>query len=632
MRQFRRIVCLVGLIVLLAISFASAATFETERYNVDVVVAEDNSWQVTENIDMNFLDYGHGIYRYIPFAGSIYYEKDDQQIERRYKLVIDQIAIPGYEYEKSYENNNVVFKIGSADRHVHGPMSYQISYRMSAYDDRDDSMDQFYLDLLPTDWNTAIKAGSVTIQMPKPVAQDQIYFYAGRYGDHDEEAVRWEIKGNTITGELLRPLERGEGLTVQVLLPEGYFAGERSLDWVLPVLLVILMAVPLFAFLLWLLFGRDPKLIKTVEFYPPSETGPAEAGYLIDGTVDNRDLVSMVVDFANRGYLKIGDDSAGSFTLEKVSDLPATAKAYERTLFNKLFVMKDLVGEADLKGVFYPAMTKARSQLVGQYQSGSARPFTRRSIMARFIGTILMAIPLTAAIFMCTHNAQLPMVYGLIALPALLGAMICFLVLVRIYDRQHSLSSSKKAGGRLVAGIVLAACMAAILAYCFYFTGQLVLPVIAVASSVLTMGFNKAMKQRTKDSIALLRKILGFKEFIRTAELDRIQKLVDDDPQYFYKVLPYAYIFGLSDKWIKKFESLTLPPPEWYTGRAAYGDMNLFNTIMFMNMFNNCTRDLQQSMSLPPTQSGSGGFGGGSFGGGGGFSGGGFGGGGGGGW
>ena len=67
----------------------------------------------------------------------------------------------------------------------------------------------------------------------------------------------------------------------------------------------------------------------------------------------------------------------------------------------------------------------------------------------------------------------------------------------------------------------------------------------------------------------------------------------------------------------------------WY--RGYYGG-SMFNTILFMSMFNSFNTSFAQTIHVPQSSGSGGGLGGGSFGGGGGFGGGGFGGGGGGSW
>lgn len=152
---------------------------------------------------------------------------------------------------------------------------------------------------------------------------------------------------------------------------------------------------------------------------------------------------------------------------------------------------------------------------------------------------------------------------------------------------------------------------------------------IVVAAFLIVLLFASNMSKRTRYGSEILGKILGLKTFIREAELDELEMLVHDDPVFFYRILPFAYVLGLSDTWSKKFESLAVPPPEWYSGTNPD-----FSTVIFMTRMNHMMSVTQTAMTSIPIdiKSGSGGGTFGSGGGGGGFSGGGFGGGGGGGW
>ena len=110
---------------------------------------------------------------------------------------------------------------------------------------------------------------------------------------------------------------------------------------------------------------------------------------------------------------------------------------------------------------------------------------------------------------------------------------------------------------------------------------------------------------------------------MENAEKDKLEELVESDPQYFYNILPYTYVLGVSSVWIKKFESIIKTPPDWYEGTSA------FDMYVFSNFMNTTYQSAQSSMVKRPPSEGGGGFSGGGFGGGGGFSGGGSGGGGG---
>ena len=135
------------------------------------------------------------------------------------------------------------------------------------------------------------------------------------------------------------------------------------------------------------------------------------------------------------------------------------------------------------------------------------------------------------------------------------------------------------------------------------------------------------MPKRNKYGLEVLGKIKGFKTFLETVEKEQLEKLVLENPTYFYDILPYTYVLDISDKWINKFEQINLQAPEWYYGPS-------FEYYHFTHFINNTVNDSNITARAPSTSSS--GFSGGSSSGGsfsgGGFSGGGSGGGGGGSW
>jgi uncharacterized membrane protein len=142
-----------------------------------------------------------------------------------------------------------------------------------------------------------------------------------------------------------------------------------------------------------------------------------------------------------------------------------------------------------------------------------------------------------------------------------------------------------------------------------------------LASGLIIIGFGAYMTKKTKKGTELYQKLAGFKEFIQLVEKDRLREFLKQDENYFDKVLPYAIVFDVADRWKDKLKDLDIPPPKWYVGNYA-----TFNTVLFMNSLDNSMNAMSRTFYSAPSSSGSSG---GSFSGGGGFSGGGFGGGGG---
>ena len=131
------------------------------------------------------------------------------------------------------------------------------------------------------------------------------------------------------------------------------------------------------------------------------------------------------------------------------------------------------------------------------------------------------------------------------------------------------------------------------------------------------------MPRKTKRGTLVNEELLGFREFIERAEKDRIEKLAKDDPTLFDRVLPFALVFGLEDRWAEAFKDMYREPPSWYSS-PHYA--RSFTPRIFVSDIGRSLSVMNSTLSSTPKRSGGSGFSGG------GSRGGGFGGGGGGSW
>ena len=69
------------------------------------------------------------------------------------------------------------------------------------------------------------------------------------------------------------------------------------------------------------------------EFYPPYNLSPAEIGYAVDGIVDSKDVISLLIYWADKGYIRIEERKNNDFYLIKLQSLPDDAQYYEHIMF-----------------------------------------------------------------------------------------------------------------------------------------------------------------------------------------------------------------------------------------------------------------------------------------------------------
>jgi uncharacterized membrane protein YgcG len=625
-KVFKLLLCVALLTAAFAMpaSASAAGGFEITSYDVSAVVSENNVYDVTETINVHFNMERHGIYREIPVNSEITREAaDGERITTRVPSSVWDINVQGWDYSVDTGGDMVTIKIGSADKWLSGDQTYKISYKIGFGDDGVNRFDEAYFNIIGTDWEAPIQKATFSVTLPKPF-ENKPGFSTGYQSStgYDPGVFKYEVSGNTISGEIQRELNPYEGVTMRLELPQGYFKvpDARIPDWIAMGVMALLAAVSV---ILFLMYGRDDKPVETVEFYAPDGLNSAEVGYIIDGVVDNRDVVSLIVYWADKGYLSIKELSKGKFELTKLKDMGPEAKAFELHMFDGLFRKGPSITTTQLNNKFYKTFESTKSMVKMSFASHEREVFTQKSLSVMPWVTLLSCLPVIIAVVLGFSRMGEGGMFALLAgIPLGLALLIPQYIVINLMRAWRGV---KNAGLKLFIVLIFWALFAVLLVIITLGNSyEKAMPFTAIAASGIIGLCAVFIRKRTPQGVEWAGKIIGLRNFIATAESDRLQTLVNENPHYFYNVLPYAYVLGITDMWIKNFEGIALQPPQWYYGQGP------FTPILFAASFNNAMTTMSSHMTSSPSSSGSGGGGGGFSGGG--FSGGGGGGGGGGSW
>lgn len=318
----------------------------------------------------------------------------------------------------------------------------------------------------------------------------------------------------------------------------------------------------LIVLVLFLKFGRDKRYAPTVEFYPPKGLNSAEVGLWYKGKATNEMVLSLLVYLAQRNHIAIHPGKRKrDFVLTK-------CHGYVGQDTNLAVFMDGLFPDGrtrtdnkQLKNHFYETVGTIRADL--NSTESRSRFFDKTSIYLKLLSFVLLALSAAGGAYF-SHRA---LGDSLTLAPSILYAMLAGTLCLAL-------------------GLIPACCML----------------------------------RRTDEGAKTLAQIQGFRSFLVTAEKEKLEALVEQDPEYFYHILPYTYALGVSDKWIKKFESIAMQPPRWYNGT------DVWSYVLFDRMLRDTLRAANDSMVSQPGGkagsfvSGGGGFTGGGVGGGGGGS------------
>lgn len=613
------------ILILININNVQAQTNEPydyviDNYDVNMVVNEDNTFNIIETITANFNVPKHGIFRKIPLKNKIV-RLDGTTSTNRAKITnlsVDNI------YDVSKTDGFYNIQIGSADETITGRNIYTIKYTYNIGKDPIKNYDEFYYNIIGDEWDTIIRNVTFSITMPKEFDSSKLGFSSGTKGSVNNENIIYNVYENTIIGSYNNILTKGEALTVRLELPEGYFAKATNnytlqdyLIFIVPILGVIISLI------LWIIYGRDDKVIETVEFYPPEGFNSLEIGFLYKGTAYNTDVTSLLIYLANKGYIKITETNEKSLFSKEESYKITKLKEYDGNNINERLFLEGLfkratnkdehtgnleVNMSELHNIFYLTVNQILANI--NNKENKQKIFEKKASSKKKYVVILMLISfILITVIPIINYGNLETIMFALIFPG-----VGFTVLFGFLFSKTNLSQ-KIFGviwGLLFGGIPWVGIIFPTISQDnIYLTGYLFGFICLI---IMALCF-KNLSKRTAYGLELLGKIKGFKTYLETVEKDKLENMVMQNPNYFYDILPYTYVLGVSDKWIKDFETITIQSPNWYDSSRP------FSVATYGTLINNVVSSANSTMSSSPSSSGSSGggsSGGGSGGGGGG--------------
>jgi uncharacterized membrane protein YgcG len=568
---------------------------ETENYDVLIVIEPSGSLLVTETIVQQFgSTQRHGILRYIPDRlpyGDTY--------DRVYPIELVSVQTSGDtpdDVETSEEEGNFVIRIGDPDVEVTGRHTYEITYRVEGAMNGFATHDELYWNAIGDRWEQSVRHAHVVIEAPRAVTR--VACFRGPFGS-TLSCERSQVKqGRGIFTQ--NDLPAFNGLSVVAAIPRGTVAStapileERwSLDRAFrrtPATLgggvgLLVLVVGGFGWLTWRR-GRDVRFrgsqvdqvmggpvetetqavplferaTSVVEFAPPDGLRPGQVGTLIDEEANTLDVSATIVDLAVRKYLSI-EEIPKTWLLGKpdwkLRRLPPPAGDHVLAYETRL-----------LEGLFEDGDEVELSDL-------------RKTFAAR--------------------------------LQRVKDALYDDMVARKWFLRRPDKVRQAWVGIGVVALLVAAGLTVALARYTTF--GLLGIPLV-IGGLLLVVGA-KRMPARTARGTAMTRRVDGFRIVIEKAE-EHMSRWAEQQ-NVFTRFLPFAVVFGVTDKWASAFEALGQLPSDtsWYLSSRP------FVYAQFADSIDAFTVTTSGTISSTPAGSGGSGFGGGGFSGGGGGGGGG---------
>lgn len=539
----------------------SDAGYIIENYKMDIIVNEDNTFDVTETIDVRFTEDGkRGIIRNIPRVN--YLKRENGEYSKNIAYLTNLEVNDDFKYTKDRKYYNI--KIGKNDVVAPKEKTYIIKYKYDIGKDPLKNIDEFYFYIIGEGWNTTINNVEFKIKMPKMFDENKVKFFNVYKNNFRNLHLNYIIREKTIIASYNKKLQPNEGLSIRMILPKGYFYRQWipfSKSAIIKMFISLILVIV--AIIIWMSDEKKKWIVCKKEYYPPNNMNSLVLTLLYYGIKD--DAVMLLVGLLNKGYLRFEEiryDSSNwkNFKIIKIKDYDGNDK-YEKNIFEELFKNKDVIEKEEYKYIINDITQKVYDGI--DIESFNKKRIDKKSVCIKNLIFIMSMIVMT---FMFWSS-----------LSDIVIKAIIMLVFRWVEKRMYPFIKTKTYWIFIMSLIIVP--------LDFLFNGIIRLEdsyliefiFESICFFILTVLFIKKNKV-IKENIMILERIDSFYKFLRNPRKDKLNELIKNDPNYLYKMIPYIVSLNLLERYNNKYiKDLlnALGSPAWYEGNEEF-KLNLF--------------------------------------------------------
>lgn len=365
-------------------------------------------------------------------------------------------------------------------------------------------------------------------------------FSSGYHQARIEEDISYSVEGAVISGSSLKALKDHETLTMTLVVSEEMFPQSIAQIQDYSIGTVAMGICAGLAVIYWLIAMWNMPVWRQERTEPPQGYNAGQLGCIVAG--QGVDLSLMVLSWAQLGYILIQVDRHQRVLLHKRMDMGNERGEFEQRCFKKLFGKRDIV---DTSGRAYAQLCL----LTSKKPAGVQELMHPRTGNPKVFRVLASGIGLFGGASLAVALADGAALQGfLIFLLGLAGAVTGWIIQgtgigLMLHDKRKLLP------GLVLGGIWL---LLSLFADAFSLGIWMVLGLL-LAGVLLAWG-----GRRTELGRQTLSQLLGLRKYLRTADKKRLKELCESDPDYFFRMAPYAMALGVDKAFARRFGKLRL--------------------------------------------------------------------------
>ena len=372
-------------------------------------------------------------------------------------------------------------------------------------------------------------------------------FSSGYHQSDIEKDMTYAITGNTIAGSFTKALKDHETLTMTLPVTDTMFPQSVLKVQDTDAMALAMIICGALALVYWLLFLRNLPPRRQHSAEPPEGFSAGEAGCILCGQGIRLSLT--VLTWAQLGYILIQTDRHGRVLLHKRMEMGNERGETEQRLFKKIFGKRQL---ADTSGDNYAELCRLAAKRSGSVRelmhprSGNLQVFRFLASGIGLFGGVSLAMTLFGGAALQGLFMILLAATGAVSAWIIQGWM-CHLLL---WNKRELWISLGCTGLWLLMGLIAEQ----------FTTALWVVLSLALCGMLLAFG-----GRRTDLGRQSMGQILDLRRYLRTVSKAELQRICTGDPDYFFRLAPYALALGMHKSFAKQFGAARLDRCPWLT-------------------------------------------------------------------
>ena len=424
---------------------------------------------------------------------------------------------------------------------------YKIPGVVSMVENPDTKKDQLTLELpLLSGFEFPVQSVTLAVTLPETI-EGRPQFKSTYYQADIDKLLSVTVSSNMITGQITQQLKDHETLSMTMVVPESMFDGvdtyvRKGNPETVPMLVCAALAL-----LYWLIFLRGAPLLRQRRNSPPDGITAGELGVRL--TQSGADLTAMVFSWAQMGYILIQLDDRGRVWLHKKMDMGNERTAFEVKTFNALFGRRDI---AEGTGKRFAELSR---HLMKLNPSRKALNHPKCGNPLIFRGLMCAVSAVCGVCYAMNFTGLRAMQVILAIFLAAVGAVAAWLIQAGMY-RIHLRDKTR---------LWLSIGVAVLWFLLGLWAGVWLIGLLCALGQLLAGLMAAYGGRRTELGRQNAGQILGLHQYLRKADRAELKRIQENDPEYFYNLLPYALALGVESTFAGRFGTKKMPACPYFT-------------------------------------------------------------------